>query len=62
MFLVVITACGSTSSENNTYWTQPSSGITRGTDYTCGLTICPISDEICHVRIVLFFYSQYMLK
>merc|ERR1712141_213540 len=47
----VITACGSTSAENNTYWTQPSAGITRGTDYTCGLTICPISDEICTLRL-----------
>jgi hypothetical protein len=47
----VITACGSTSSENNTYWTQPSAGITRGTDYTCGLTVCPVSDDICTLRL-----------
>merc|ERR1712038_861593 len=43
----VITACGSSSSENNTYWTQPST-VSAG---TCDLTICPMSDDICSLRL-----------
>lgn len=42
-----IITCDQTSSENITYWTQPST-VAAG---TCGLTICPISDEICQLRI-----------
>jgi len=45
----VITSCGSSSSENITYWTTAS--ITTGDLTTCGLTVCPASDEICSLRI-----------
>jgi hypothetical protein len=47
----LITACGSSSSENVTYWTQPTAGITSGTAQTCGLTVCPVSDDICSLRL-----------
>jgi len=43
----LITACGSSTSENNTYWTQPST-VSAG---TCALTVCPISDDICSIRL-----------
>jgi len=44
----LITACGSTSSENITYWTQPSAGATYG---ACSLDICPSSSDICSIRL-----------
>jgi len=44
----LITTCDSSSSENLTYWTQPTT-LTTGT--TCGLTVCPISDDICSIRL-----------
>lgn len=43
----LITACGSTTSENLTAWTQPST-VSSG---TCGLTVCPIDDSICSIRL-----------
>jgi len=43
----LITTCGQSSSENNTYWTQPST-VSAG---TCDLTICPMSDDICSLRL-----------
>lgn len=46
----VVTTCGSSSSENLTYWTNPST-LTLGS--TCSLTICPISDDICSIRLDL---------
>merc|ERR1711997_1274221 len=42
----LISACGSSSSENNTYWTQASTVATG----TCDLTLCP-SDDICSIRL-----------
>merc|ERR1711997_309374 len=42
----VISTCGSTTSENNTYWTQASTVATG----TCDLTLCP-SDDICSIRL-----------
>lgn len=45
----VITTCDQTSSENNTYWTQPSS-VSSG---TCSLTVCPTNDDICSLRLDL---------
>jgi len=42
----VITTCGQSSSENITYWTQPTSIPT-----SCGLTICPVTDDICSLRL-----------
>jgi hypothetical protein len=47
----VITACGSSTSENITYWATPSAGVTAGSQYTCGLTVCSVSDDICTLRI-----------
>jgi len=44
----VIATCGSSSSENNTYWTQPTS--TTGPS-SCDLTVCPASDNICRLRL-----------
>lgn len=43
----LVTTCGSSSSENNTYWAVSS----PTTGQTCGLTICPSSDEICSIRL-----------
>merc|ERR1719361_3390683 len=46
----VINTCGSSSSENNTYWTSPTT-ITEGD--SCDLTICPMSTDICQIRLDL---------
>lgn len=43
---VLISTCGSSSSENNTYWTQASTVATG----TCDLTLCP-SEDICSIRL-----------
>lgn len=43
----VITACGSTTKENNTAWTQPTPVIAGA----CGLTVCPIDEDICSIRL-----------
>lgn len=43
----VITTCGSSSSENITYWTAPST-VSSG---TCGLTLNSVSDDICSIRL-----------
>jgi len=43
----LITSCGSSSSENITYWTTPSS-VSSG---KCDLTICPKTDDICSIRL-----------
>lgn len=45
----VISTCGSSASENITYWTSPSS-VSSG---TCKLTVCPMSDDICSIRLDL---------
>jgi hypothetical protein len=44
----LISTCGSSSSENITYWTQPSAGASYG---TCSLDICPSNDDICSIRL-----------
>lgn len=44
----VKTTCGSSTSENNTYWTQPTT--TTGQS-SCDLTVCPSSDDICRLRL-----------
>jgi len=44
----LITKCGTSSSENNTYWTNPTS--TSGQS-ACTLTVCPTSDDICRLRL-----------
>merc|ERR1712038_852650 len=43
----IIDTCGSTSSENITVWTQPST-VAVG---SCGLNICAMSDDICSLRL-----------
>jgi len=43
----IISTCGSTSSENITIWTQPSTVSTGD----CGLNICALSDDICMLRL-----------
>merc|ERR1712038_1522137 len=43
----IINTCGSTSSENLTVWQSPTT-VTTG---SCPLTICPISDDICSLRL-----------
>merc|ERR1711874_488942 len=43
----LLTTCGKSSSENNTYWT----GSSPTTGQTCDLTICPTSDDICSIRL-----------
>merc|ERR1712141_489720 len=45
----VITTCGSSTSENITYWTTAS--ITTGDLTTCGLTVCPVNTDICSLRL-----------
>merc|ERR1719266_3288610 len=47
----LIQTCGSSSGENITYWATPSSGITSGTQSDCKLTVCPVSDDICSLRL-----------
>jgi len=44
--IFLVTSCGSSSSENMTYWTKPTS-FSSG---TCDLTVCP-SDNICSIRL-----------
>jgi len=43
----IISTCGSTTSENLTAWTQAST-VASG---ECGLTVCPIDDSICSIRL-----------
>lgn len=43
----LISTCGSSSSENLTYWKQPTT-VSSG---SCDLTICPTSDDICMIRL-----------
>jgi len=43
----VISTCGSSTSENVTYWTQPTT-VSSG---SCALTICPVTDDICSIRL-----------
>jgi len=43
----IISTCGSTSSENLTVWTQPTTVSTGD----CGLNICALSDDICTLRL-----------
>ena len=57
--LVVISSCGSSSSENITYWKTAS--ITTGDLTTCSLTVCPLSDEICSVRFYCLNLTYMML-
>merc|ERR1712088_378553 len=45
----VVTTCGSSTSENITYWTTAS--ITTGDLTTCGLTVCPVNTYICSFRL-----------
>merc|ERR1719464_1295111 len=47
----LIATCGSSTSENITYWTQPSSGITSGIQTDCKLSVCPVNDDICSIRL-----------
>jgi len=47
----IINTCGSTSSENLTVWTQPTTIDTTNDAVSCGLTICPMSDDICSLRL-----------
>jgi len=44
-----ITNCGSTTSENSTAWTMPTTLPTGAT--SCGLTVCPSGPEICSLRL-----------
>lgn len=44
----LIQLCDQTSAQNITYWTQPTAGATAG---TCGLTVCPVTDDICQLRM-----------
>jgi hypothetical protein len=43
----VITTCGESTAQNITYWTQPAT-IAEG---SCGLTVCPVSDDVCQLRL-----------
>jgi hypothetical protein len=43
----IIATCGSTTSENLTVWTQATT-VESG---ECGLTVCPIDDTICSLRL-----------
>merc|ERR1711936_356651 len=42
-----IATCDSSTSENLTYWTNPTT--LSGT--SCGLTVCPVTDDICSLRL-----------
>merc|ERR1711936_1340049 len=43
----VINTCGSSTSENITYWTSPTT-VSSG---SCDLSVCPIGDDICQLRL-----------
>merc|ERR1719361_3335963 len=43
----VINTCGSSTSENITYWTSPST-VSSG---SCDLSVCPVADDICQLRL-----------
>merc|ERR1711936_1205441 len=43
----ITSTCGSSTSENNTYWTQPST-VSSG---NCAMTVCPMTDDICSLRL-----------
>lgn len=43
----VINTCGSSTSENITYWTSPTT-VSSG---SCDLSVCPVGDEICQLRL-----------
>merc|ERR1712141_497986 len=43
----LISTCGSSTSENTTYWTNPTT-VSSG---SCDLTICPVGDDICSIRL-----------
>jgi len=45
------TSCGGSTSENLTYWATVSGGVTSAAQSTCGLTVCPMNDDICHLRL-----------
>merc|ERR1711993_191591 len=45
----VVSTCGSTTAENLTYWTNPTTVSTGN----CELTVCPVSDDICSLRLDL---------
>merc|ERR1712018_62455 len=45
----IINNCGSTTSENSTAWTTPTTLPTTAT--TCGLSVCPAGREICSIRL-----------
>lgn len=42
----LINGCGMTSSENITYWTNPTTVMP-----SCGITVCPTNSDICALRI-----------
>lgn len=44
----LISTCGATSSENITYWSTPST-VSAGA--ACSLNLCPVSADICQLRI-----------
>lgn len=43
----LVQSCGSSSSENLTYWKKP----TTFSDGMCDLTVCPTNDDICAIRL-----------
>lgn len=45
-----ISTCGSTSSENITYWTTPTT-VTSTLGGSCSLKLCPTNNNICQLRI-----------
>merc|ERR1712141_510524 len=45
----VVSTCGSTTAENLTYWKNPTTVSTGN----CELTVCPVSDDICSLRLDL---------
>lgn len=45
----LVTTCGSTTSENQTDWTIPTT--IPATESSCSLNVCPQSDDICSIRL-----------
>jgi len=59
-YLTVSLGCGTSSSENNTFFL--SNSATTSSPGQCGMTICKCSSDICQVRKVIeTFYKETLL-
>lgn len=49
----LVQSCGSSSSENLTYWKKP----TTFSDGMCDLTVCPTNDDICAAGLYIIYHN-----